>query len=37
MTPDIAVVTDTTACIPQEKVTEYDIEPVLIELIFGFW
>ena len=31
----VAVVTDTTACIPPEKVAEYGIELVPIELIFG--
>jgi len=31
---NVAVVTDTTACIPQEKVTEYGIELVPIEVIF---
>jgi DegV family protein with EDD domain len=31
----VAVVTDTTACIPQDMVEEYGIELVPIELIFG--
>jgi DegV family protein with EDD domain len=35
MKRNVAVVTDTTACIPKEKVTEYGIELVPIELIFG--
>jgi len=30
----VAVVTDTTACIPQEKVARYDIEVVPVQLIF---
>jgi len=30
----VAVVTDTTACIPQEQVTRYDIEVVPVQLIF---
>jgi DegV family protein with EDD domain len=30
----VAVVTDTTACIPQEQVTRYDIEIVPVQLIF---
>ena len=30
----VAVVTDTTACIPQEKVAHYDIEIVPVQLIF---
>jgi DegV family protein with EDD domain len=35
MANNVVIVTDTTACIPQEKVTEYDIELVSVELIFG--
>ena len=35
MLRNVAIVTDTTACIPQEKVAEYGIELVPIELIFG--
>lgn len=35
MTNNIAIITDTTACIPQDKVKEYGIELVPIELIFG--
>jgi DegV family protein with EDD domain len=31
---NVAVVTDTTACIPQEKVSHYDIEIVPVQLIF---
>ncbi len=31
----VAIVTDTTACIPQEQVTEHDIELVPVQLIFG--
>ncbi len=34
MANKVVIVTDTTACIPQEKVTEYDIELVSVELIF---
>ena len=30
----VAIVTDTTACIPQEQVAKYDIEVVPVELIF---
>ena len=30
----VAIVTDTTACIPQEQVTRYDIEIVPVQLIF---
>jgi DegV family protein with EDD domain len=30
----VAIVTDTTACIPQEQVSKYDIEVVPVELIF---
>jgi len=30
----VSVVTDTTACIPQEKVAQYDIEIVPVQLIF---
>ena len=30
----VAVVTDTTACIPQEQVTRYDIEVVPVQVIF---
>jgi len=30
----VAIVTDTTACIPQEKVKEYDIELVPVDIIF---
>ncbi len=32
---NVVIVTDTTACIPQEKVAEYGIELVPIELVFG--
>ena len=35
MADKVVIVTDTTACIPQEKVTDYDIELVSVELIFG--
>ena len=35
MTDKVAIVTDTTACIPQEQIEKYDIELVPIELIFG--
>ncbi len=35
MADKVVIVTDTTACIPQEKVTEYDVELVSVELIFG--
>lgn len=35
MTNQVAIVTDTTACIPQEQVEEYGIEVVPIEFIFG--
>ena len=31
----VAVVTDTTACVPQEQVRKYDIEVVPVQLIFG--
>jgi len=31
----VAIVTDTTACIPQEQVEKYGIEVVPVELIFG--
>ena len=31
----VAVVTDTTACVPADKVRQYDIEVVPIQLIFG--
>ena len=31
---NIAIVTDTTACIPQDKVAEYAIELVPVEVIF---
>jgi DegV family protein with EDD domain len=31
----VAVITDTTACIPQEQVARYDIEIVPVQLIFG--
>ena len=31
----VAIVTDTTACIPQEQVEKYDIEVVPVEFIFG--
>jgi fatty acid-binding protein DegV len=34
MTDKVAIVTDTTACIPQEQVEKYDIEVVPVELIF---
>ncbi|GAI71337.1 unnamed protein product, partial [marine sediment metagenome] len=30
----VAIVTDTTACIPQEQVERYNIEVVPVELIF---
>jgi DegV family protein with EDD domain len=32
--PKVAIVTDTTACVPQEQVTRYDIEVVPVQLIF---
>jgi len=35
MTNKVAIVTDTTACIPKEQVEEYAIELVPIEVIFG--
>ncbi len=35
MTNKVAIVTDTTACIPKEQVEKYGIEIVSIELIFG--
>jgi len=35
MSGNVVIVTDTTACIPQEKVEQYNIELVPIELIFG--
>lgn len=35
MASNVVIVTDTTACIPQEKATEYGIELVSVELIFG--
>ena len=35
MTNSVAIITDTTACIPQDKVKEYGIELVPIEVIFG--
>ena len=31
----VAIVTDTTACIPREQVEEYGIELVPIDLVFG--
>jgi len=31
----VAIVTDTTACVPQEMVTEYGIELVSVDLVFG--
>jgi len=31
---EVAIVTDTTACIPQEQVAKYDIEVVPVQLIF---
>jgi len=31
----VVIVTDTTACIPQEKVKQYEIEQIPIELVFG--
>ena len=31
----VAVVTDTTACVPEEQVNEYDIEVVPVQLIIG--
>jgi DegV family protein with EDD domain len=34
MSDKVAIVTDTTACIPQEKVAEYSIELVPVEVIF---
>ena len=30
----VAIVTDTTACVPQEQVAKYDIEVVPVQLIF---
>ena len=35
MANKVAIVTDTTACLPREQVEEYGIELVPIELIFG--
>ena len=35
MVSNVAIVTDTTACIPRDKVEEYGIELVPIEVIFG--
>ena len=35
MAGNVAIVTDTTACIPQDRVQEYGIELVPIEVIFG--
>ena len=35
MTNTVAIVTDTTACIPKEQVEKYSIEVVPIELVFG--
>ncbi|UCG54192.1 MAG: DegV family protein [Dehalococcoidia bacterium] len=35
MSNNVVIVTDTTACIPQEKVEQYNIELVPIEFIFG--
>jgi DegV family protein with EDD domain len=35
MSDKVAIVTDTTACIPTERVAEYGIELVPIEVIFG--
>jgi len=35
MAGNVVIVTDTTACIPQAKVEQYNIELVPIELIFG--
>lgn len=35
MTGNVVIVTDTTACIPQKKVEQYNIELVPIQLIFG--
>ena len=35
MTNKVAIVTDTTACIPQEQVENYGIEAVPVEFIFG--
>jgi DegV family protein with EDD domain len=35
MANNVAIITDTTACIPQDKVKEYNIELVPIEVIFG--
>jgi len=35
MTNRVAIVTDTTACIPKDQLEEYDIELVPIEVIFG--
>jgi len=35
MTTKVAIVTDTTACIPREQVEKYGVELVPIELIFG--
>ena len=33
--PKVAIVTDTTACVPREQVTQYGIEVVPVPLIFG--
>jgi DegV family protein with EDD domain len=35
MSHNVAIVTDTTACIPQERVAEYGIELVPVEVVFG--
>lgn len=35
MANNVVVITDTTACIPQEKVKQYNIELVPIQLVFG--
>lgn len=35
MVPQVAIITDTTACIPPELVEEYAIGLVPIELVFG--
>ncbi|TET25611.1 MAG: hypothetical protein E3J67_03645 [Dehalococcoidia bacterium] len=35
MINQVAVVTDTTACIPRQQVEKYGIEVVPIELVFG--
>ena len=32
---NVAIVTDTTACIPQEQIEKYNIEVVPVEFVFG--